>query len=156
MKKNALLFLILMLFYSCSSSDNLEDNQTQTDPFIGTWHFGNNVYKLTSGGDFIESISSCEAQGYYRFNANGNAEIVSFLDESSECNQEPDNLSSFTWEKLNQNTYRLHSVENDGTQSSSTETVYFENNNTMYWVDVFTSTTTEGDEFNERWSYFNK
>jgi len=153
--RNIALFLFVTVFiFSCSSDD--DNNEIETlDPIVGKWFFGNTVYKLTSGGDYIESISSCEAQTYYKFNANGTAEIMSYYDNSTECTLEESDLSQFTWVKVSANIYQLYSVENDGTESTRNESVYFETPETMYWVDVFNGQI-EGNDFNERWSYFNK
>jgi len=155
--KKILLLLISIFVFSCSSSDDSDDSYPiQNDSFVGKWYFGDTVYKLTDGGDYIENASSCDLQTYYKFNSNGTAEIISYYETSTGCGQEEDNISQFIWTKINSSTYRLYSVENGGTESTSNENVVFENSNTMYWKDTFTGLTIEGDEFYERWSYFNK
>lgn len=60
-------------------------------------------------------------------------------------------------------TILLISCSSDSSDSSTDDTPndpiigkwYFEDTQTMYWVDVFNGTI-EGNDFNERWSYFNK
>lgn len=157
MRKLIPLFLVFLLL-ACSSSndDPVQQPTNNNDQFIGKWYFGNLVYKLNDGSDYVEPISFCESQSYYRFNADGTAEILSYIETGSGCEQEAPNLQSFTWSKINDHTYRLKSTENDGTQSSRDVTVYFESNNTMYWVDVFDGITEQAEEFHERWSYFNR
>lgn len=148
--------MIFLILTACSSNDDSTTEEKSTEAFIGKWLFGDTVYILKDGGEFVENVSSCEAQSFYRFNTNGSAEITSFIDTGSGCEKEPENLMSFSWQKLSDSSYRLDSTENDGTKSTRNETVIFESNSRMYWQDKFNGVTLNGEEFTERRSYFTK
>lgn len=150
------LFIIVFLSaitFSCNSDDN---NSDTIDPFIGKWHFSDTIYILTDQSEFVETVSSCEHQSYYRFNTNGTVEIMSFYENGNSCIKEEVNISSFIWEKINDSNYRLKSIEIDGTESNKIINVVFETPNVMYWAEKFIGTTIDGDEFIERRSYFER
>lgn len=155
-ERQGLILIIVVVFLSaitlsCNSDDN---NSTLNDPFIGKWHFSDTVYILTDQSEYVENVSSCEFQSYYRFNSNGTAEIISFYENGKSCIKEEENISSFIWEKINDSNYRLESIEFDGTESNRIINVVFETPNIMYWFEKFNGITIDGDEYIERRSYF--
>lgn len=137
MKKLLLLLLIGFLTFSCSSSDDNDDGQNQTDPIIAKWQFGKVVYFYNDGTQQTIEPDQCDLQSSYTFLADNTIELISLIpNNSGGCEVESVNFEYFNWNKIEDGIYRI-SVKNVGEpEEVDIENVTFESNK-MIWTDEF-------------------
>lgn len=133
MKKLSLLILIAFLTFSCSSSDDNEPEQNQTDPIVAKWQFGKVIYLYNDGTQNVVQPDACDLQSSYNFLADNTIQLTSYIpDNNGGCEFEIANFEYFTWTKIENGKYRI-AVKNVGEpEEVNIENVTFENNQ-MIW-----------------------
>jgi hypothetical protein len=137
MKKLSLLILITFLTFSCSSSDDNEPEQNQTDPIIAKWQFGKVIYTYDDGTQNTNEPTACDLQSSYTFLADNTIELISLIpDNNGGCEVESVNFEYFNWSKIEDGIYRI-TVKNAGEpEEVDIENVTFESNK-MIWTEEF-------------------
>ncbi|WP_203296736.1 hypothetical protein [Luteirhabdus pelagi] len=137
MKKISLLILIAFLTFSCSSSDDNDDGQSQTDPIIAKWQFGKVIYTYDDGTQNTNEPTACDLQSSYTFLADNTIELISLIpDNNGGCEVESVNFEYFNWSKIEDGIYRI-TVKNVGEpEEVDIENVTFESNK-MIWTEEF-------------------
>tara|TARA_A100000164_G_scaffold364480_1_gene382826 strand:+ start:1829 stop:2329 length:501 start_codon:yes stop_codon:yes gene_type:complete len=160
----ALLFLSTLL--SCSSDDSnevqgIEENpQETTDPIIGEWQFGEVLYYQEGEVYEEREPTECDLMSSYTFTVGNNIILKSFIENSSGngCEEEAENLNSFTWENLSNGEYEIFSEEIDGTQNNREINISFPEEDVMLWKESSSQFNPETEETVEILveNYFNK
>ena len=137
MKKLSLLILIAFLTFSCSSSDDNEPEQNQTDPIIAKWQFGKVIYSYDDGTQNTNQPTACDLQSSYSFLSDNTVELISLVpDNNNGCEVEPVNFEYINWTKIEDGKYQLISVDPDEPEEGEILNVTFESNK-MIWTKEF-------------------
>tara|TARA_R110002074_G_scaffold116204_1_gene247430 strand:+ start:133 stop:600 length:468 start_codon:yes stop_codon:yes gene_type:complete len=135
MKKLSLLILITFLTFSCSSSDDNESEQNQTDPIIAKWQFGKVIYSYDDGTQNTIEPTACDLQSSYTFLVDNTIELISLVpDNNNGCEVETVNFEYFNWSKVENGKYRIVSKNPNEPEEVDIENVTFESNK-MIWTE---------------------
>ncbi|WP_157730154.1 lipocalin-like domain-containing protein [Tenacibaculum jejuense] len=121
MKKLLLITASILLFVSCS------DDETVSDPILGTWKLEMQGFTDTNG-EFIDETNECTKKSILVFNSDGThtTELFGGTDAS---NCDSDGIEKYTWKNNGNNVYEL--LE-DGETTPDLITINFTDNNTKF------------------------
>jgi len=146
MKKLSLLLLIALTI-SCSKDENNERTQSNSEPILGSWQFGDVVDTFNDGTVDVISATECDLMSSYTFEADNDIVLVSYVEDINDnCELESGNIESFKWSNNGNGNYVFSSREIDGTESVKSQKITFDNN--VMVITEVTSNKTRKEYYN--------
>lgn len=118
MKKYLLSTVLIFALISCSS-DNDNSNDVQPSLInkwsLETWKYNNNN----------QSLTSCDKQGYIKFNSNGTFERKDYYNNNGSCEIEGNDNGTYAYDSTNNKITLNYTDVNDGPQTEVLNNVSF-------------------------------
>ena len=138
--KKLLVLITTFLVFSCSTSEDSDSTNLDSDPIIGSWHPVKVVQYTSDGEEMVHLINECEQKTTFTFSPEGDMESISYEVVDEKCQLiEPNDQVSVKWERLAEGTYRFieEQVNLDGEKYidiTTPEKVSFPDENTMVMI----------------------
>lgn len=117
-KKMIFGLLTLVTIYSCNNDDNT--NSETLPNLINKWNL--ETWKYNNNN---QSLTSCDKQGYIKFNNNGTFERKDYYNNNGNCEIEGNDNGTYTYDTSNNKITLNYTDVNDGPQTEVLNNVSF-------------------------------
>ena len=142
--------------YALSAKTAESITPSNLDLIIGKWTFNKTVYLLDNLIVEVVAPDFCDTLSSYEFFEDNTIILISYVSGCGNCCYEFADFEYFNWSKLSGDEYEITSKQPGEPEQVNIEIVIFETNSVMFWPDYFDGTTSNGNDFDERRSYFIK